>query len=199
MNRSRMSRIIPVILVIVVITIAIFALISIGRALFGGDGAPDDVATSKTALLNTNPDRAVSMIVRGKIVANEDFRTYQITVTPTDRTITVYKGYLGDQLATDRLGNNTKAYQEFVNALDRAKMMDGREFVGERNNTLGICATGNLYEFQILTSYQVDKSLWTTNCSGSKGSLNASQPQLQNLFVAQIPSAQRKMIQQAGF
>lgn len=194
-----MSRLIPIALVVIVIAIAIFALISIGRALFGGDGSSDGVDTSKTALLNTNPDRAVSMIVRGKIVANEDFRTYQITVTPTDRTVTVYAGYLGNQLATDRLGNNTKAYQEFVNALDRAKMMDGREFVGERNNTLGICATGNLYEFQILTSYQVDKSLWTTNCNGSKGSLNASQPQLQNLFVAQIPSAQRKIIQQAGF
>lgn len=200
MNRNNMSRLVPIALILIVIAIAIAALVSIGRALFfsGDEGNNGIVDTSQAALVNTSADRAVSMIVRGPIVANEDFRSYQITVTPSDRTITIYEGYLGQQLASERLGNNTKAYEEFVYALDRAKMMDGKVPVLEENNdTRGICATGKVYEFEILASYQVEKALWTSTCKGSPGSLKASVSQLQNLFLEQIPAAQQKLIKNA--
>lgn len=199
MNRNNMSRLVPIALVLIVIAIAIAALVSVGRALFSGDSETSGVTdTSQKALVNTNADRAVSMIVRGPIVANEDFRSYQITVTPSDRTITTYQGYLGQQLGTDRLGNNTKAYEEFVYALDRANMMAGKvPVVNENNDTRGICATGKVYEFEILSSYQVEKSLWTSTCKGSAGSLKASVSQLQSLFLEQIPSAQQKLIKDA--
>ena len=56
-----------------------------------------------------------------------------------------------------------------------------------KNNVLGICATGRVYEFNILDAGDVDEMLWTSTCGGSPGSLDASATQLSKLFINQIP------------
>jgi len=39
----------------------------------------------------------------------------------------------------------------------------------------------------MLKDDKTEKHLWTSTCSGSKGSLIANTRQLQNLFIAQVP------------
>lgn len=191
MSNHRITRIIPIALTLIVVAVSIAALISLARNIF----FPGDVKTSsqtdisKEALLSTAVDRSVSMTVRGKIIADESFRSYKIQITPTTRKITTYKGYLAEPIQNISLENNTPAYEQFVYALYKANFMKSNELTGDNNDIRGICATGNIYEFQISKADKPVKQLWTSTCSGSKGSFNASVGQTTNLFIAQIPDA----------
>lgn len=188
MDRSWLQRVIPVVLVLIVIGIAIFALVSLGRAIFGGDDQTTEPAvnTGKQSLINTDADRSVRMTVRGPIVAEENAHSYTITVSNSSRNMTTYVGYTGTQVGTSQLTNTTQAYQQFVGALDRANMMEGTPFSDD--TTDGVCASGSLFTFAVLQSTNVIQQLWTSTCDGSKGSLKANYVQLSTLFQAQIPT-----------
>lgn len=180
----------PIIIVVIVIAIAVAALITLGQALFSGKSATEVVEVDQHGLMEVTAGRSVTMTARGPIVANEDFRSYQITITPDSRKLVTYTGYLGDVLKTERLSNNVKAYDEFVHALSKADMAKGVQLEGEANDTRGICATGQVYEFDILNDGKSTKNLWTSTCKGSRGSFTASVPQVQSLFFRQIPNVQ---------
>lgn len=195
MDRSGLQRIIPIIIVIIIIVLAATALFSLGRTLFGGGDTPSPQSSNtpaasngKESLKNTNADRSVRMLVRGPIVAGENFHSYMISVTPNSRTMTTYVGYLGQQVDNAQLGNDVKAYEQFVYALSRAKLMDGTPLTGDANNTAGICATGTLYMFDVMQGTNVVQSLWTSTCKGSPGSLKANLQQVSSLFQRQIPN-----------
>lgn len=191
MYKGNSSRILPIILVLIVVAIAIAGLVSVGRMIFGGDQAdPTQVDVGREALLSTSTDRSVRMTVRGPIVADEQFRSYQISVNPTSRQLVTYSGYLETAIATKQYGNNVKAYEQFVHALDKANMMKGEAFEGDKDDTRGICATGNVYEFEVLRAGSSVKRLWTSTCQGSSGSFKANVEQVERLFFEQIPDAQ---------
>lgn len=189
MANYRTSRILPTVLTIIVIVIAIAGLVALARILFTGSSSTSvsEYAAQEQGLLNTSEGRAVSMTVRGPIVADEDFRSYQIVVSPNDRQFTAYTGYLDVITDQQTLDNNTAAYDQFVNALNKANMVAGTPFTGDKNNVLGVCATGKVYEFRTLDNSEPQTMLWTSTCSGSPGSLKASATQLSNLFLSQIP------------
>lgn len=192
MANYRNSRILPTILTIVVIIIAIAGVVALARLLFTGAGSSstskDEVNVAQQSLLNTTDGRSVRMTVRGPIVADEDFRSYRITISPTARQFEAFKGYLDTATDQQTLPNNTAAYDEFVHALDKANLAAGKQFEGEKNNVLGICATGKVYEFALLSSGETDSMFWTSTCGGSPGSLKGSAAQLSGLFLGQIPS-----------
>lgn len=194
MANYRTRRFIPVALVIVVAIIAVVGLVYLARIMFFSGGSilvPSD--TSREALVSTTVDRSVRMKVRGPILADEDFRSYQIRISPNQRALTLYEGYENDQINDTVLYNNIPAYIQFVNALDRARMMNGTELGGEMNNTAGVCASGLLYEFQILNKNDVQKSLWASTCNTPRGSLRGNVNILSGLFIKQIPDAQKKI------
>jgi hypothetical protein len=185
------SRVLPVILVLIVVAIAIAALVSLGRVVFGGgdETTQTQTDTSRDALLSIAADRAVRMTVRGPLVADENFRSYQVTIDPASRSIVTYAGY-GDHVLDSRsYGNTIKAYEEFVYALDKANFTKGEAFKEAQDDTRGICATGNVYVFEVLRSGSTVKRLWTSTCKGSLGSLKASVSQVKSLIVGQIPDS----------
>lgn len=192
MDRSGVSRLIPLILVVIVVVIAVAALVSLGRALFGGGASPSPsqtppVNTGKQALTSTLADRSVRMTARGPLVADENFHGYSITVSPDKRVMTTYVGYGGKQVDSSDLGNTTAAYEQFVYALDKAKLMEGTPLSGGADDTRGLCATGNLYEFEVRQGDNTIQRLWTSTCKGAPGSLKANLSQVSNLFKQQIP------------
>ncbi len=193
MSRYSRNRFLPVVLIVVVVIIAIVAIVSLARAIFfsGGDKEPAQIDTSREVLLSPAVDNQVRMTVRGALRADEDFRSFRIKVTPTERSLVTYSGYLSQQLEAVELGNNTPAYEEFIHTLDKANLALGTQFPAEQDNTLGVCATGRLYEFEILKGNAVVKRLWTSTCKGSPGSLQASADQLSNLFYQQIPDSKK--------
>jgi hypothetical protein len=192
-NYYKNTRIVPLILLFLTIAIAVAALVSIARVIFfsGNTGTTTTQTNiSKETLLSTNADRSVTMTVRGKLIADESYRSYQIRITPNERKLTTYKGYLDQPISNITLGNNLPSYEEFVYALYRNGLINGTEPKGDKNDTRGICASGFFYEFQVLKADKSVKSLWTSTCEGSPGSLTASYITLTNLFTVQIPNAQ---------
>jgi hypothetical protein len=180
----------PTILVVVIIIIAIIALISVARALFFPNASSQtSTDTTQQSLLDTSASSSVSMSVRGPIVADENFHSYKIVISPSSRSITTYNGYLDTVVGQQTLGNNTAAYEQFVNALNLAKMTAGNQPAGGEGDVKGVCATGRLTEFSILSNDAPVETLWTSTCSGSQGTLRANSTQLSNLFIAQIPNA----------
>jgi hypothetical protein len=199
MDNSGARRVIPIILVLIVIAVVIAVLVSVGQNIFGGGGGTtEEVNQGKRSLLNTSEDRSVRMIVRGRIVADENYYSYTITVKPTGRTMTTNNGYLNRVVATEDLTNNIPAYEQFVGALDRAGMMNAPELTGEANNTVGICPAGRMATFETLRGTTVVKSLWRTSCPNATGSLKTEYIGLVNLFNAQIPDS-ATMISQINF
>ncbi len=193
MQRNSNFRILPLIITIIVVALAIAAIVSIGRAIFSGGASNEEAAQvdqGRESLLNTSGGRSVQMTVRGPIVADEEFQSYQVEVSNSERSITAYKGYLESRTGGTSLSNNTRAYEQFVYALDKANMMKGEEPEAEADNDLrGICASGYVYEYATVSSGNIVKSLWTSSCGGSKGTLDASKEQLNSLFLGQIPNS----------
>jgi flagellar basal body-associated protein FliL len=83
---SSRNRILPVILVVVIMIVAIVGLVALARAIFFSSGSSDttqQVDVSRDALLATSEGHAVQVTVRGPIVADENFNSYRITITPS--------------------------------------------------------------------------------------------------------------------
>jgi hypothetical protein len=193
MDDYRTRRFISVAVIAIIIVIAVFGLIRAANLLFfsSGNNSLTPATTHELDLLSTTANRAVRMSVRGPIVADENFHSYQIQITPNGRSLTVYAGYLNQTISNESLGNNVPAYEQFVYALDRAKFMDSDVFTGSNNDTRGVCATGYLYEFTILNDNKSIKQLWATSCSNLHGSFSANVDSVMNLFIVQIPDAQK--------
>lgn len=189
------SRFIPIILVILITIVAVAAVIAIGRSLMGGGQPKQDeqvvIDKDKKALLSTDAGRSIRLTVRGPIVADEKFRSYQITISPDTRVMTTYEGYLEKEIATKNFGNTSKAYEELVYALDKRKMMDGRALTEKQNDLRGICASGKIYKFETLNNSQSVKTLWTSDCKGSKGSALANVNEVLDMFLKQIPGGKK--------
>lgn len=193
MQRSG-NRLFPMFMILIIVIVLIVAVVSIGRAIFfGGDqtASPEaDADSGKTALLETTANHAVQLTVRGPIVADEEFKSYQMQISPNARKMVVYKGYLDEQQRSKKLGNNRAAYEQFVYALDKANMMKDTMPDGDVENDLrGICATGYVYEYSVLVDDESVERLWTSTCDGSKGTLQANTSQLNALFLKQIPGS----------
>lgn len=191
MANYRSSRTLPTILTVVVIIIAIVGLVAVARFIFFPGTQSQDAAvdTSEQQLLSSAEGNAVRMTVRGPIVADENFRSYQINVSPSSRSLTTYSGYLGAAIDQRDHGNNVAAYEEFVHALNKANLVAGQPLDGDANDVRGICATGRVYEFSLVQAGQATETLWTSTCGGSRGSLRANVDQLTQLFRAQIPDS----------
>lgn len=181
-------------LVVVITVIAVGAVIAIGRAFIGGDSdsttSQSSLDEARAALLSSDVTRSVRLTVRGRIVADENFRSYQITISPSSRIMTTYEGYIATAIDSKKLDNNFPAYEELIFALDKRKMMDGRVLSEEQNDLRGVCATGRLYEFETLVNGETLKKLWTSDCDGAKGSALANVSEIMDMFLQQIPEGQ---------
>lgn len=184
------SRAIPVIILLVVVVAAIIGLVLLGRLLLGGNApkiAENDPAAK--ALLTTDADYSVRMTVRGPIVADEDFRSYTVTISPTGRQMVSHKGFDNNVIDNTQLTNNLEAYTQFVGALDRANFVKSATLSNAENDTQGVCATGRLYTFEILQAQSAVKQLWTTSCNGVAGSFRGDATTVRSLFLRQIPNS----------
>lgn len=191
------SRVLPVILTIVIIIVAIAGLVALMSLIFKGTGSSSinkgngeaAVSQSRQNLLDSTAGSSVSMTVRGPIVADEDFRSYRVEVSPSERKFQAFNGYLDTVTASEVLENNVAAYNQFVHALERINMVSGMPFVGEANDVSGVCSSGKLYEFSTLKKGKARDMFWTSTCSESKGSLKGSAAQISTLFLNQIPAS----------
>ena len=194
MYRGSKPKIFPVIIIIIIVALIIAALVTAGRMLFSKSRTDkkDEQQTSETfqeALLNTDGSHTVRWTVRGPIVADENYKSYQIVVTPTSRVFTTYSGYLDKVIDIKSYSNNTDAYEQFVYALDKTSIGKTRD--ADQEDFRGVCATkGIAFKFDILKNDADDKSVWSSTCKESPGTMTADPLKVQALFVNQIPDFQ---------
>ena len=193
MASYRTTRFLQISFVILVVALVIGAIAYVGRLMFFPTENLTPPDAGQTTLISTSADRAVRMTIRGPIVADEDFRSYQIQISPNMRVLTLSKGYLNQQFDNITLGNTIPSYEQFVYALNRAGMMSSSQLTGDDNDVRGICASGRLYEFEVLNAGKTVKMLWTTTCSNASGSETADASTLRQLFTDQIPGAITKI------
>ena len=126
MYRGSGPRIVPLIVAVLVVAFVIAGLVMVGRMIFSGDkqsnGDKKNGPTLVDSVLNQDESRSVRWTIRGPIVANEKFKSYQITVSPSERTFVTYSGYLDDVIDTKKYNNNKQAYEQFVYALNNANI-----------------------------------------------------------------------------
>jgi len=96
-----------------------------------------------------------------------------------------------EQIDEKKLDNNSRAYEELVYALEKRKMMEGRQLSEEQNDLRGICANGKVYKFETLYHGNPVKTLWTSDCGGSKGSATANANDILLMFLNQIPDGKK--------
>lgn len=191
MVKLKFKKFVPVALGAV---LAVLVLASVLSAFLNSRRQPVDSSGSE-ALLGVNADSAIKMVVRGPIVGDEEFKTYVIEVSPNKRKLLLVNGYLGGQVTELKIeNNNLPAYEEFVYALDKANFAKAGAFSGEANDLKGVCARGQLYDFQILENNKVIKNYWTSTCKGSQGSLKANLEQISSLFFAQIKDSNQTVL-----
>ncbi len=189
MAKYKTTRVFPIILLLIVTAVVIAALFSLARLIFLPDttkkeGASTSQVDTTSALLKTDAGRSVKMTARGPIVSNENFRTYEVIVSPNSRNISVYSGYLDNKIDGTSYVNNVAAYTEFVYALDKSNLIKGTQ---GNTDIRGVCAPGYVYVFDIIKDGKSIDNRWTSTCGASKGTLTAYLPQVKALFDAQIP------------
>lgn len=192
MYKGSRPKLFPIVVIIIVIAIVVFGVVSLIRMFVGGGSsqqAATPEASTSSKLLDTSSSQSVVMYVRGPIVADEKFRSFAVTISPTGRSITAWQGYArSNVVATESYSNDTAAYKEFVNALNYAGYAKTRDV--KNNDTEGLCANGKVYNFQIMNGGNVSDNRWTTNCD-VKGTFAGNGPAVRNLFLEQIPAAQQ--------
>lgn len=190
MYKGSRSRFFPILVVIIIAAIVIFGIVSVVRSSLGNDSSkkketPTVSLTSQ--LLNTDDGRSVSMEVRGPIVGDEAFRSYQMTISPMSRSITTWSGYDHSNIIdSETLTNDTKSYDEFVHALDYAGYIKTDKV--DIHDTSGLCANGRVYTFTIAAGADSLDDRWTTNC-GIKGNFRGNGTAIRQLFLKQMPNA----------
>lgn len=195
MYRGSRPRILPVFVTIVVVVIVIAILVTLVRSLLQRSPSTDSPEQTQTqslqaAVINQEPTRSVRWTIRGPIVADENFKSYQIVITPSTRTYTIYSGYLDKVESQKTYGNNASAYEQFTYALDNASIgtIRGKE---DGSDMRGVCATNGItYRFETVADSAIDHSVWSSTCKDSPGTLGADPLKIQALFVNQIPEFQ---------
>ncbi len=188
MYRGSNTRIFPLIIVVLVVALVIAAIVTVARMVISGGTKSTDQETASisTTLVDMADNRSVRWTVRGPIVADEKFTSYQIVISPVSRTYTTYTGYLDKVVVTHQYDNNRKAYEQFVYALNNADLTKTRS--SAPTEIRGVCATHGLaFVFETAKDGTPDQSEWTSTCAGSKGSMTARPAQVHALFVNQIP------------
>lgn len=134
---------------------------------------------------STNANAEVRLTILGPVVANENFRSGMITISPTSRSTTAYKTYNEEVIQTDVLGNNSEAFRQFMNALQVAGFGQRRRVgVADPGSS---CPQGYRYIYELREGGRTVMETWATSCGGQRESFGGNAAQVNRLFRVQIP------------
>jgi hypothetical protein len=186
-NYERRRKIIIAAIAVVAVIFVFFIYVLIKNTV-SDNNKPQVPDVSRTALLSTDSDNSIVMSARGELINEEDYDSYQITISPSVRSVIIMKGYNQDILKRYDYSNNKKAYEQFVYALDKLNITDSRNLSETENDTRGVCAKGSLKSYSIVSSGSIIKNVWTSSCRDSKGSLRSNSSDIESLVKNQLPA-----------
>lgn len=168
----------------VVILLLIFGIVLITR---GGGSSSDNVTVGgKPGLVDyaDNTNAEVRYTLEGPINAAEQHRTVRMSVSPTIRQIDVIRGYEGEVIDRKTYDNNSNAYKEFLEALQRAGFTQEKGVKGNASSA-AICPLGNRTHYQLVEKGENRTNLWSASCA--QGSFGGNASLTTSLFQMQFP------------
>ncbi|MDZ7785947.1 MAG: hypothetical protein U5L95_02390 [Candidatus Saccharibacteria bacterium] len=151
-------------------------------------GGPSEVVEEDDAAkLSTYADSSakVSYEVRGEIVANEEHQSIRFTIDRNQRVFEVFDGYQKKVIKKKTFSNNSKAYEEFIYALDRAGFINQQE--ADFDTEKGVCPEGNVMVYKLADQGEDISRLWSGSCDDEAGTFGGDDDDVEDLFEAQIP------------
>lgn len=157
-----------------------------------GGSSQSPAEPEKVVVTDKGAERSIRLTVGGKIVADEDYRSYVVDISPMKRTLTISKGYSQEVINFYEYSNNAKAYEEFVYALEAAGFDKERSVSDDAADIRGVCPNGERYEFEVYDDDKLLRRLWATSCRGT-GTFGGKVESVLKLFKAQIPSDNKEL------
>lgn len=169
------------------ILLVILVIVLIVRG-FAGDG-PRETGKSQVNLNDYSSQSATfTLTTYGPIVADEQRVTSVISVSPTARVLQVMQGYEQKVVFQQNLGNNTTAYQTFLQALSVAGYSN--ESRTKISDPTGVCPFGERFVYGLKNGSDQVINTWNTSCAPRQGSFGGDSTTVRKLFQRQIPNFQ---------
>lgn len=133
--------------------------------------------TSATATLDIN----------GPITAQSTHNEVKIIVSNLDVNLQVLKGYDGEIILNQVFSNSQNSYNAFL----RSIYLNGFTLKTNKNivkNSIGLCATGDVYNLELLLNSSYIVNSWETNCGGSNDNFAGNLTEIIDLFESQVPN-----------
>lgn len=186
---SRFRWVIVLVIMLIFIGLVAWGLFSIAQNLFnrttdGLSGGSDTALVEETSAVLRSAAEA-RFEVDGPVVANEEHRSYVITVNNAEAKITLYARYGAQVLEQETYPNTQASFDAFMSALANQNVLaekgnsDGEITFAEE----GVCASGRRYILEIDSSIR----RWTTSCSSKDGNADFNMSRVRVLFQRQIP------------
>lgn len=139
----------------------------------------------QTDLLDYSKTQTIMrMIIEGPVNVDQNHRVAQVDVGRSGNTINLFQGYQGHVTQTKNYESNEEAYATFLRALQLQGYTKGIDDPA-RQDSRGVCPSGKVYTFEIVTGSAVVQRFWTTSCGG--GTFRGNTARIRMLFQAQIP------------
>ncbi len=184
---SKLRWVIVIVVILIVLSIAGWGLAMIARSLISSDDKetvlPTD-ATSLTALSATNAN-VVRYSTVGPVVSNSEHRSYTIEVSRNVVMMRVYSEYGQKVVAEKSYPNDERAFEYFVEALDKQRVSARVKGTTESDdyNEIGACPSGRVHIVEIDDNVR----RWRTNCKDFPGTAGGNMAAIRELFSSQIP------------
>jgi hypothetical protein len=182
---SRIRWILLIAVGVIALILVTWGLFTIASNIFRGSDSSDEADLNSSSVQLVETTAVARFEVLGPIVANEDQRSYEITVSQNVVTMKTYKNY-GKTLIEEKSYQNTPvAYDNFLSALINLDVTDiSRGASAELDfEDLGVCSNGRKY----IVSLDSDTTRWSTSCNRNEGNAGFSMNPVGRLFQAQVP------------
>lgn len=172
---------------IVLLILSIWGITSLARRVIGTKPSTSTSTVKKTDLATYNKDSSfVRVTVKGPIVANEKFQSYQIEVGQNYRDFKIFTGYNNQVVVEERLSNDKVAYDNFLKSLKQYSYTSKTDEYSA--DETGQCATGKRYIYELFDNSKTLQRTWDVSCNNSVGTFTGSGISVRSLFKKQIPN-----------
>jgi hypothetical protein len=147
---------------------------------FGGNPSKVEVELTDYAVTDT----VMRLTVEGQVNVDQDHRLAKVIIGRSQNTMQLVQGYQNKVIKTREYASNEAAYTTFLRALDLQGYTRGNDDP-RLEDSRGVCPTGTVYTFEIITGSSIVQSYWTTSCGG--GTFEGNSAVIRRLFRVEIP------------
>lgn len=162
------------------VALVVLVFILIVRGLGGDDGSK--IQTQLTDYSKT--ETVMRLRINGPVDAEQTHRHLTLTVGRNQNTFQLFQGYGDNEIKAQSYPNSEEGYRTFLRALQLQGYLKGNDDP-KKADYEGVCPTGRIFIFEIITGSATVQRFWTSSCGG--GTFGGNTALIRQLFRAQIP------------